>query len=342
MKKILFASTALVMTAGFAAAQNANVAISGSASMGIVNSDRDGTTTDAATGVTNRVAGDGAGVSGGTGGDTEFLQDVDVRFTMTGETDGGLAFGATVDLDEAPNLGNERDDMGVTVFISGAFGTLTMGDTDGALDFALTEVGFSNGSINEDETSHAGWNGNSALDGTFGGQVLRYDYTLDAFSFAISAEIDDDDDDSDDSDPVLGIGARYEGSFGGGTVGFGIGYQASEVGDNDRDALGVSLNGSFGDFQAGISYLEVDFDGDDSSSYDHIGVGIGYNVGAISLSANYGDYDYDDGDDSSGYGLTAGYDLGGGAVVRLGYGNSDVRGDGDDEESYSFGVSMAF
>jgi outer membrane protein OmpU len=321
MKRILFASTALV---AFAATAQAEVLITGNAEMGVFSSD--GSVND-------------------NGGDTEFFQDVDIDFTLVGETDGGLAFGANLDLDEAGNLGDEDDDQGTDVFISGAFGTLTLGDTDGALDWALTEVAFNSGSINDDETEHAGYNGNSGLDGTFDGQVLRYDYTFGDFGVALSAEIDDSDD--NDSDEILGIGFRYTLDLGGNTIGLGLGYQFTEIDDDtdlgipmgDWDALGLSVNGTFGDLAAGLSYLELDAP-DAEESYDHIGVGIGYSFAGIALHANYGEFDYESGEDSDGYGLTAGYDLGGGASIQFGYADFDDRG--DDGDSYSFGVRMNF
>ena len=341
MKKILFASTALV---AFGAAAQAEVIITGNASLGIVNSERG-------------EAGEGAGVSGGTGGDTEFFNDADVDFTLTGETDGGLAFGANVDLDEAGNLGNERDDQGIDVFISGAFGTLTLGDTDGALDWALQEVAFNNGSLNEDETSHAGWNGNSALDGTFDGQVLRYDYSFGDFGVAVSAEIDDNDDDDldgGDNDAVFGIGARYSLDLGGNTIGFGLGYQQTEIDDDtdlaavglpdgDWDVIGLSVNGTFGAFAAGLNYSTFDAPVEGADG-DHIGVGVGFESGPFTGSFNYGQYDFEADDaDQEGFGLTAGYDLGGGAQIQFGYGNSSFDADGvEDQDSYSFGVRMNF
>ena len=62
MKKVLFATTALIASAGIASAQG--VALSGSAEMGIIGGDGDF--------------------------ETQFWNDVDVRFTMSGETDNGL------------------------------------------------------------------------------------------------------------------------------------------------------------------------------------------------------------------------------------------------------------
>lgn len=311
MKTILFASTALVAFAGAAAAQG--VALSGNAEMGIYDNDTAGM-------------------------DTRFFTDIDVTFTMSGETDNGLTFGASVDLDEggsgAAAVANNDDDGGATIFLSGSFGTITMGDTDGALDWATAEVGFNAGAINDDFET-AGWNGVNGLDGKHDGQILRYDNTFGAFGVAVSAEIDD----TGTDDAILGVGVRYGADFGGTTINFGLGYQSGEDAGVDIEAIAVSANANFGAVTAGVVYEEFD-DGVGGAGYDHVGVGVGYTTGAISLHANYGVFDRDGGTEDKGLGLSAGYDLGGGASVQLGYGSSDTAG--VDTDSWSLGVRMNF
>ena len=161
MKHILMATTALVATAGIA---SADVSLSGWAEMGMV---------------------------GGNGGETEFHQDIDVSFSMSGETDGGLSFSAAVDLDEN-NAFATNTHGGSSINVSGGFGSLTLGDTDGALDWALTEGGNvkNGGSLADNETTHAGYRG-SYLDGNEDGQILRYDNTIGSMGIAASIEMDD-------------------------------------------------------------------------------------------------------------------------------------------------------
>ena len=55
-----------------------------------------------------------------------FNTEMGVTFTMSGETDGGLAFGASFDADDA--VRSRRRATAGSVFISGEFGKLTMGD----------------------------------------------------------------------------------------------------------------------------------------------------------------------------------------------------------------------
>lgn len=305
MKKVLFASTALVASAGIAAAE---VSISGFAEIGVV---------------------------GGDGVETQFHTDIDATFTMSGETDGGLAFGASIDLDESdgdPSPAFDADTQGgETIFISGAFGTLTMGDTDGAFDWALTEAII--GSAIQDDHEHAGYNGNAGLDGDYDGQVARYDYSFGDFAVAISGEIDD----TGAGDEILGIGVKYSADLGGVDLAFGAGYQTG--GPQDTDIAGASISASFGGgFQAIVNYSDLDgTDGNDS----HMGIALGYTMDALTVAVNYGQFDLTAGGETDGYGLVVNYDLGGGAKLQAGYGSSDVGGAGS-TDTYSFGLAMSF
>ncbi|WP_299193648.1 porin [uncultured Litoreibacter sp.] len=331
MKKILIASTALVAVTGAAAA---DVTLSGRAEMGIFK-------TSAA--------------------ETQFFTDIDVTFTMSGETDNGLTFGASVDLDEAggnntlvtapggvpiPGVaivngatGNNADDGGATIFISGSFGTITMGDTDGAMDWALTEAGNvgNPGSIADDETSHAGYLG-SYLDGAYDGQILRWDYTVGDFGVAVSV---DDDNGVAGLSPGYALGFKYAIDLSGTTVNLGLGYQ--DV-DTLGSTVGVSADATFANgLSAGIVYST--FSGDVvGTDGDHLGIGIGYTTGALSLHANYGRFEADTGPNptAAGYGFAAAYDLGGGAVVHFGYSRDDVDGAAFDFQRASLGLGLSF
>jgi len=325
MKKVLFASTALVATAGVAAA---DVAVSGKAEMGIF---------------------------GGTAIETQFFQDLDVTFNMSGTTDNGLTFGASIDLDEswqgtngaAPNgaLANNADDGGASIFISGNFGTLTMGDTDGAMDWALTEafnVG-NPGSLGDEETSHTGALG-AYLDGDYDGQIVRYDNTFGDFGFAVSIE-------ADDTAPVrdLGyaVGVKYNLDLGGTTIALGVGHQRATytvgAANVDGDITGISATAKMAaGISAGVTYSKFENAGGVAVlDGNHVGVGVGYSMGAISLHANYGKYDFDNNTEVKGYGVSAGYDLGGGLKLLAGYGNSEATGVAS-TDAYSVGASMSF
>ena len=314
MKKVLFATTALVASAGFAAAE---VSLSGSAEIGIF----DNGTSDA-----------------------QFHSDMDVKFSLSGETDNGLTFGATIDLDE---VGDDDDVAGIgagdpiaaagtgeehSVFISGGFGTVTMGDTDGALDWAMQEVNLVGGSIQDDETIHAGFNGNAGLDGSNDGQVLRYDYSFGAFAVAASVELDD----AGTADDVYAIGFKYDADLGGIALGFGLGYQ--DGGDTYGDIAGLSVSADFHNgFEAVLNYWDQSAGSLGGTDNDYIGVALGYTIDALSFTVNYGEFDTG----ADGFGIAANYDLGGGAVVQFGYGDG-TNAAGTDSDTFSLGVAMSF
>lgn len=298
MKKVLFTSTAIVAFAGAAAA---DVAITGSAEMGIV---------------------------GGSGVDTEFFQDIDVNFKMSGETDNGLSFGAAVDLDEAgANLGEEDDDNGFAIFISGDFGTVTMGDTDGALDWSIVEGGNAGnpGSIADEETSYTGYAG-SYLDGSGDGQIVRYDNSIGDFSFAVSIEQDDTSGDNrgltNGGNGDMGYAVAVKGSFG--DISWGLGYQKAAGADTDVIGAGVSYSAN------GLSAALSGWTGDAAGvDIDHINIGFGYSMDAFSIHANFSDNSVA----GDGWGLAASYDLGGGLSAHAAT-NSD--------DDFSLGLAMSF
>ncbi|WP_370275492.1 porin [Salipiger bermudensis] len=161
MKNVLFATTALIATAGIASAE---VSLSGSAEMGIIGGDQ-GIGYDAAGDTTNFA--------------DQFHTDIDVTFTLSGESDNGITFGATIDLDEEGGFANTNGGP-EAVFISGDFGTLTMGDTDGALDKAI-EGTDKIGDIADAATTFSA--SDAGIDGGFDGQVARYDYSVAGYDF---------------------------------------------------------------------------------------------------------------------------------------------------------------
>jgi outer membrane protein OmpU len=295
-------------------------------------------------------------------GNVQFWHDIDVKFTLSGETDNGLTFGATIDLDEVRAAGNGIPAFAnpASVFISGNFGTLTMGDTDGAFDWALRDLDII-ADINDSNTSHVGFNGNGLFDSDYDGQIARYDYSFGDFAFAVSAQLDD----SGVGDPALAIGGKYTANLGGVDLGIGLGYAQIDTNGGapggDSDGIGISLDASFNNgFRAVLNYsafnnVVVDLSGFGGFAVepvdDHLGVGLFYTMDALSVGVNYGVWTSGIGGgwtDPSGYGLAVNYDLGGGAVVQFGYGNSTVEatfgpvGTTVSTDSFSLGVAMSF
>ncbi|MBV2358877.1 porin [Thalassococcus sp. CAU 1522] len=324
MKKILFATTALVVTAGVASAE---VAVTGFAELGVFKDE-------------NRV-----------NDVTQTHTDIDVTFKMSGEADNGLTFGASFDLDEIDGGGDRTDDTqfdDATVFLSFGGAKLTVGDTDSAFDARLTETAIGD-TIRDDHTVHPGYNGNSYLDERLDTQVVRFDYTFDAFTGSISVNSDD----SGTLDPTWSLGVSYNAELAGLTLGVGLGYIKA---DSDApgvydEIIGLSLNTTFNNgLRAIVNYSHwSDNTSGGADDANHWGIGLGYTMNALTVSANYGIYDFDNDLENSGWGLVANYDLGGGLVAQFGAGGGDcdvVVGEcaavGDYETTYSLGLAMSF
>ncbi|MBK5947109.1 porin [Rhodobacter veldkampii DSM 11550] len=354
MKKILLASTALVMTAGIAAAE---IKLSGSAEMGIVGGGNDN-------------------INFATDGETQFHNDLTLSVEATGETDTGLSFGVSFDFSKEDE-GNENGNIVLdneAAFISGAYGTLTLGEIDGAMDWAITETTGNPGTIGDDETMHAGYLG-AFGDGAYDNQILRYDYAMGDFAFAVSAEMDD----TGERDAGYAVGVKYNTDMGGIGLGLGLAYQSFELGNSkdgataivsswlpgniadfagvtsdtsytldgiaDVDVVAVSATADFNNgFKAGIAYSDwqSEVGGVTLLDFTQTQISAGYETGPYAIGANYGIYDIDNGPEIEGWGIAASYDLGGGAKVHAGYADSDADGVDRSFETWSLGVAMSF
>lgn len=325
MKKILLATTALV---GFAGAAAAEIKLTGYAEIGIAGGS--GTDLDP---VTPGVQDFG----------TQFWNDIDVTITMSGESDSGLSFGATIDIDElngdsidatgGGNAGAKENDS--SVWVSGSFGKVTLGDTDGALDWATDEI-YLGTSLADDHSTHAGAYWNTGLDGLYDGQVMRYEYSFGDFGAAFSAELDD----TGTGDAVLGLGVKWSGDFNGTAVSAGLGYQTADVAGVSLDSTSLSVGATMANgFSAKLGYANNPFGVPDS---DWWGLGLGYTANGLTVQANYGSFDFVGGD-SDGWGLVANYDLGGGAVAMFGYGDGDfTSSNGHGDKTWSAGLGLSF
>ena len=310
MKNILFATTALVATAGIA---SADVSITGFAEIGVFDTGS---------------------------GDMQLFNDIDVTFSMTGETEGGMSFGASVDLDEISDVAvNQATDnnsrAGIAANISGGFGTVTLGDTDGASDWAMTETAVG-GSMADDHTAHAGYSGNSPFDGVSDGQILSWTNTVGAMGVAISFEQAADGATSDNDDTVQ-IGLKYSMEAAGATIGLGIGYadagsQTAAGITGDTNGMGISLSVASGNLTGVLNYSDGEVLGVDAS---HVALGIGVTMDALTIGVNWGEFDTDN-VKANGVGLAVNYNLGGGAVFQLGY------GDGEGVDTMSMGLALSF
>lgn len=326
MKKILLATTMLVAGASIAAAE---VTLSGDARMGVISNFSDN----------NAANGDES--------DLTFTSRARVAFTLSGESDSGLSFGASFRADNAG--GAAAGDAG-SVFVSGAFGKLSMGDVDGAAQAAtghVAGVGLTGlGDRNESTFLAAG---DGATDPT-----ALYEYSAGAFTGYLSVT---------NPVPVLvapalvtatadlqavALGAKY--TFGDYTIGLGYenlsGWQGAaaalpQVDNTDLDHVvlkvsgtvaGLSLQGLYGSADGTRGGAAVDG--------EQYAASVSYTTGALSATVFYTD---DSGlGGTTAYGLGGSYDLGGGASVVGGVVEDKDANAGAGATAFDLGLSFSF
>lgn len=275
MKHTLLATGALVLLAGTAAAE---VTMSGSARMGLSYSDT------------------AAGTS------TAFSSRVRVVFTASGETDSGLSFGASVRNDQSGQGNTSNNDS--TVYISGAFGKVTMGDVSGAADALVGQV------------SGVGYGPNDALQeikfvGTHK-TAVSYDYSTGALSLGVgSGQLIS-------GDRTYNVGAKYAA----GSYAVALGWETDTF--TGVDLVSLSGSASFGAATVKAKVADSDVSGADAA----YAVSVDYVTGATTITAFYTDYGNDAGffngghlsgsTDTAHLGFGGSYDLGGGASAAGG------------------------
>jgi len=320
MKKILVATTILSASVGVAAA---DVTLSGSARMGIVSGFSDN----------NAANGDES--------DLVFNSRVRVIFSLSNETDSGLAFGASIRADNA--AGGAAGDAG-EVFISGAFGKLTMGDVDGAAQMAtghVAGVGYVGvGDLNESTFLGAG---DGATDPT-----ALYEYS--AGDFTVYASVTNPQYVNATVAPqytktqALALGAKY--TFGDYTIGLGYENLTSDTGASavvattttDLDHVVLKVSGKISGFN--VQGLIGQADGTRNSvvinNAKQYAMSVGYTVDALSGTVFYTD-DSALPSGATAFGIGASYDLGGAAVSGGIVKNVDTK-----ETGFDLGITMSF
>lgn len=267
MKKILFASTALVASAGFAAAE---ISFAGEAGMGFVYEE-------------DRAVGD------------EWQADfyTTLNIDMTGETDGGLGFGVDLDLTFDNGGGAVTDNQ--VVYIEGGFGKFSIGTVGSAVDatLGLSDIGYSGlGTDNVAETLvDEADSGNVMYQGTFGdfGVAVSYDmggteiasiaatYTMGDFNVGLGY---DDWGLIDDSSTIhVKAGADI--------ADFSLAALYSRNDDNDTTSYGITAGYTMGAVEVTAAYSESEIG---AASTDAFGLGVAYDLGGgASLNAGVGE-----------------------------------------------------
>lgn len=262
-----------------------------------------------------------------------------VTFTLSGQSDTGIAFGGSF---RADNAGGANDGTAGSVFIRGDFGTLTAGDTAGAAQFVTGHVAGVGLTALGDHNETLFLGNNTVITGA-SRPTFRYNITVDDFTFALSHT------NPGANNTVAAIGARY--SFEGFTIG--AGYE-----NLDRHSLssiqhmvvsagfsmdGISVQGNYGRLSSSGLFVNggpvgvisrTQYSVSASGTFDDVTVSAFY-------ARNFAEADS--------FGVGASFDLGGGAslrggVVRTEAASGDTRftETGTRRVLADFGIAMRF
>ena len=223
MKKILLATTMLASVAGYAAA---DVAVSGDARMGVVSSDNA----------------------------TTFSSRVRVKFTGSGTTDSNLSYGGSF---RAADANGANAGASGSVFISGAFGKITMGDVDSGDAAAVGQL------------ASVGYTGL--------GSTNSINYAADGFDlFGLPAMVKAS---VGDPESVWGYSSNQ-------TAGA---IYAADTSVDAGASSKVLYTYSAGGLTVDASASQISNDG----SHSAYGLGVAYTTGGLTLAAGYGSNEWD-------------------------------------------------
>ena len=258
---------------------------------------------------------------------------VRVAFSLSGETDSGLAFGASIRADNAA-AGNSG--TGGSQYLSGSFGKISMGDLNGADEDMVGDIS---------AMSLGGLGSNQEHSYQSSSHNLAYSTSMAGISFGVSTDA------GGGSSTAMGL--KWSGDLGGSTVTVGLGQ--SSVGGNTETSISASLGmGGFtgkilsstndnGPVVAGAgetvatattSYVAAVAE-NKTPDTETMGFSLSYNIDALTITAYNKGMTTIGTTDKKYSGVGVSYDLGG-MVAKAGV------ADADGQSVMDFGVSFSF
>ena len=258
---------------------------------------------------------------------------VRVAFGLSGETDSGLEFGASIRADNAA-AGNSG--TGGSQYLSGSFGKISMGDLNGADEDMVGDIS---------AMSLGGLGSNQEHSYQSSSHNLAYSTSMAGISFGVSTDA------GGGSSTAMGL--KWSGDLGGGTVTVGLGQ--SSVGGKTETSISASLGmGGFtgkilsstndnGPVVAGAgetvatattSYVAAVAE-NKTPDTETMGFSLSYNIDALTITAYNKGMTTTGTTDKKYSGVGVSYDLGG-MVAKAGV------ADADGQSVMDFGVSFSF
>lgn len=349
MKKILFATSALVALTGAAAAE---ITLSGDARLGMRYDDF-------------QMFGDKAAGEDG----WNVVSRARVQFIMTGDTDSGLSFGAKFRAHEANDARNYSKPVG-EVWIEGAYGKLSAGDVDSAVEAAVGHLPVV-GLTSFDDLNEFSYTSSDSFEKN-NNKGLLYEYKYGDVSFYASFQDQYQGEDAAKTDNgkdsfALGVGYSV------GQYTFGVGY--SQDGDSkvilpiaSADIIGgwtgtksktwaISGGTEWNGFVFKAVYMNSKVDGtevaagfNDGNDFDikQYGVGAEYEMAnGVGIQGFYRGVDVESYGKRDILALGATYDLGGGATLKGGVAHikdkfDEAGVDKEDGTVADFGLEFKF
>jgi len=265
-----------------------------------------------------------------------------VKFAASGETDGGLAFGASFKAHES--AGASSGTAG-SQYISGAFGKISMGDLDGAdeqVNGDIAGVGFAGAGSHED----------------FGYQSaahnLGYSVSMSGVTFAASTDLARGAD-STKTGSNSALGLKWSGDMGGATVGIALGQSKIGVATENSMSAAVSMgglsikvvshsndngpavaaSGTSSSTASGTAHVAATTAAADNFDTDQTGLSLSYSMDSMTVTAFTRTEATNGAVDKDYSGVGFAYDLGG-ASVKAGF------VDANDTSVMDFGVTFSF
>ena len=346
MRSILYTTTALVAVGAFIGAAQADEMMAEPVSVGV--------------GGYYRVAIGGYSDDNNTGQRGHTIRQ-NIEINVAGETtlDNGLTAGVNVWLDG--NVGFQDDTSETRLYLSGGFGTLTVGAFESAAQLGTVWAPGGNGNFGVKSQffspgGGASWQGiigNNEDDLTvmyaspdFNGFSLSASYAPEdsKASYAGTSTGDMNDKGVSQISETTAFSLNMSMPVMGGSVSGGVGYETGTVEVCTAMCDATSIRGglvlSIDDLSIGGAILEIDNQG---NSTTHSDVGIGWTQGGLSFGIQYGSVDADGGNDNNITAFNAAYALGPGIQLnsQIAMGSNDDAAAGDWTQ-FLLGTSISF
>ncbi|MEQ8284226.1 porin [Thalassospira sp.] len=226
-----------------------------------------------------------------------FQSDAEVHFSGKTTLDNGIEVGAKIEL-EAETSSDQIDEQ--YLFVNGGFGQVKLGKDDSAAD-SLGITAPSVGPVGVNDGDLTNWVDAYLVDTVpSSGDQKRVTYftpNMGGFQAGVSYADDSGSNNNDTAtggDNILSAGVSYQGDFDGIAIGI------SAVGENQGEGnwYGVGATVGFGNFVVGSSWGHIEDDyaqgensrtGDDTDAFD---VGVSYAMDAAKVSLGYGYAEY--------------------------------------------------